>query len=274
MRDAYRLLPGYRQTYSEAAAVLVASRATHAQLPESCRDRAVYIPENAIDPERFDLFAEGPIRTPLRVAFVGRLVPYKGADMLIEATAELIRAGRLRLDIIGDGPDRGALEALARDRGVAADVRLDGWVPHRELASRLVESDVFGFPSVREFGGGVVLEAMALGLVPVVADYAGPAELVTDETGVRVPIGTREEVVAGFRRAFERLVDDPEPLREMGRRGRDRVMRLFTWTRKAEQVHRVYDWVLGRAPKPDFGMPLVDVPASESEAGERDPDAA
>jgi len=58
-----------------------------------------------------------------------------------------------------------------------------GWVNHLEIPRRLAAADVFGFPSIREFGGAVVLEAMAQGCVPLIVNYGGPAELATRETG-------------------------------------------------------------------------------------------
>ncbi|HXJ23264.1 MAG TPA: glycosyltransferase, partial [Polyangia bacterium] len=150
------------------------------------------------------------------------------------------------------------LKQLAADLGVADRTRLDGWVENARLQERLVESDVLGFPSVREFGGGVVLEAMALGLVPVVVDYAGPAELVTDATGFRVPLGARADIVLRLREVLARLVAAPETVRGIGRRARNRVLSLFTWSHKARQTLAVYDWVLGRGPRPDFGAPFPD----------------
>uniref|UniRef100_A0ACD5GNA8 Uncharacterized protein n=1 Tax=Desertifilum tharense IPPAS B-1220 TaxID=1781255 RepID=A0ACD5GNA8_9CYAN len=62
------------------------SRNTWEQMPEQYRAKSVYIPENAIDPQRYSLRSGVP-QTPVKVAFVGRLVPYKGADMLLEAAA-------------------------------------------------------------------------------------------------------------------------------------------------------------------------------------------
>jgi alpha-maltose-1-phosphate synthase len=273
VRDVYRLLPGYGETRTHSAAIIAGSRATLEQLPPEARRRAVYLPENAIDPERFPRAREGAVSTPLKVAFVGRLVAYKGADMLLEAAAPLVRAGRMVVDIIGDGPERSTLIALAAELGCANGVRLEGWVEHRALGERLLEADVFAFPSVREFGGGVVLEAMALGLVPVVADYGGPAELVTEETGYRVPMGSRRELIARFRAALEKLVEDGSGLREMGARGRARVQELFTWEAKAHQTREIYRWVLGERERPDFGMPLGENVPSGRE-GQRDSEAA
>ena len=90
VRNAFKLLPGYRSTRRDASAIVVASRDTLAQMPASCRDRCIYIPENGIDPERFGLVRERVAQLPLRCVFLGRLVPYKGADLLIKASAELI----------------------------------------------------------------------------------------------------------------------------------------------------------------------------------------
>jgi starch synthase len=220
------------------------------------QDRCVYVPENAIDPDRFPL----PVRTspsgPLRVAFIGRLVPYKGADMLIQAAAPLVRAGKVQLNIIGDGPQMAELQALVQREQLTAGVTLAGWVAHGDLQQRLEGSHVLGFPSVREFGGGVVLEAMALGLVPLVVNYAGPGELVTDQTGYRVPLGDRNAIVHSLHDILARLAHDRSELGPIAQRARRRVLARFTWAAKAAQIEKVYDWVAGLRAKPDFGMPF------------------
>jgi len=256
VRGLHKLLPGYRSTRKNAAATLVGSQITMSQVPDYARERAVYLPENAIDPQRFSEPIARAVTTPLRAAFVGRLVPLKGVDMLLEAAAPLLGNGELLLDIIGDGPERPQLEAMVEAEGIAEAVTFAGFVPHEDLSARLVQSDLFVFPSIREFGGGAVLEAMALGLLPVIVDYAGPSELVTDDTGVLVPLGSRSEIVSRLREELSGLIAEPHVIRERGERARERALSLFTWDAKAAQTLEVYRWVLGERDKPDFGMPL------------------
>jgi glycosyltransferase involved in cell wall biosynthesis len=256
-RSAYKLLPASRSTRKAASAILVGSRAVWNEMPSSLHEKCVYMPENAVDPARFNKQVDGPLEGPLRVCFIGRLVPYKGADMLIEAAAELCRAGKLRLDIVGDGPEMKRLETLVASHDLGSMVELAGWVDHKRVQDRLVQSEVFAFPSVREFGGGVALEAMALGLVPVVLDYAGPAELVTEDTGFKVPMGNRQDVIDGFRSVLEELSMRRADLPAIGRRARKRVFDLFTWDAKARHTRDVYRWVLGReSTRPTGGLSL------------------
>ncbi len=269
VRRLYRLLPGYGATRRQAAAIVAGSRDTLGQMPGWARGKCVYIPENGIDPGRFSARRTRRAGKPLRLVFVGRLVPYKGADMLIEAAAPLIRSGDAVLELIGDGPQaeelRGLIERLGVDRGVT----MTGWVKHTELPARLVEHDLFVFPSVREFGGGVALEAMAVGLPAMVMDYAGPAELVTEETGFLIEMGSREDVVARLRAALERLARSPEEIDDRSSAAVERVERLFTWEAKARQTLEVYEWVTGRrVERPDFGMPLREA-RGRDEAGAR-----
>jgi glycosyltransferase involved in cell wall biosynthesis len=256
VRDAHRLLPGYRSMRDAASAILVGSRATFQQLGERWRAQAVYLPENAIAAVPPSSGAPRALGQALRVIFVGRLVPYKGADMLIEACAELVRAGRVYLEIVGDGPERPALERRARELGLGNGIGFSGWLAHAAVGERLRQAHVLGFPSIREFGGGVVIEAMAAGAVPVVVDYAGPAELVTPRTGCLVPLGPRAAIIAGVRESILRLANQEAERVAMAEAARERVGRWFTWERKAEQIAAVYDWVRGHAGKPDFGMPL------------------
>ena len=246
VRGAYRLLPGRRSTL-DAAAILVGSRYTESEIPADVRARCVYLPENAVDPARFSRRAEHR-PGPLRACFIGRLVPYKGPDMLLEAAAPLLRDGRLSLDMIGDGPLLPALKDQAERDRTAAAVRFHGWLAHDRVQDVAAECGLLAFPSVREFGGGVVLEAMALGLAPLIVDYAGPGELVTEATGFKVPLGRRAEIVVGVRAALERIAAEPGVLAVRGAEARARVHEHFTWARKAEQVAEVYDWVLGRRP--------------------------
>jgi glycosyltransferase involved in cell wall biosynthesis len=255
VRGAHKLLPGYRSTRRDAAAILVGSVDTWGQL-DGHHDRCVYVPENGIDPARFKARADQGGALPLRLAFVGRLVPYKGCDLVLDAAAELLRTGRATLDVIGDGPQLPLLRQKVEALGLGGAVRLDGWVAHTGIAERLARSQVLAFPSIREFGGGVVLEAMATGLVPVVVDYAGPAEHVTDACGFRIPLGSPAEITARLRVVLESLAADPPLRARLAAEGLRRIEASYTWQAKAAQVLEVYRWVLGGGGRPGWGMPF------------------
>jgi starch synthase len=259
VRDASKLLPGYYATRRAASAILIGSRDTWEQMPASFHRKCIYIPENAIDPARFAARRTRRAANPIRCVFIGRLVPYKGADMLIEAAAPLVRGGRVSLEIIGDGPQMPDLKAQIAREQIESGVNLAGWIDHSRLQDRLLEADLFTFPSIREFGGAVVLEAMAVGVVPVIVDYGGPAELVTDRTGWSLPMGSRQEIVDRLRSLLANLADHPEQIDARSDPARQRAHRLFTWDAKADQVIAAYRWALDPSlPKPDFGMPLPD----------------
>ena len=253
IRSAYKLMPGYRSTLDCAAAVIAGSKDTLRQVPEKFHGKCIYLPENAIDPARFSLSAEPCPHGQLSACFVGRLVPYKGPDMLIESLAPLLRDGLLRLDIIGDGPMMPTLRDLVQRERLEGCVTLHGWVEHARVQDIMRRSQLLTFPSIREFGGGVVLEAMALGLVPVVVDYAGPGELVTDDVGFKVPVGARAEIVASLRAVVRGLCGNPAQIPALSKNARNRAHTFFTWDAKAAQIMQVYAWVLGqRVDKPIF----------------------
>lgn len=254
LRGAYKLNPLRGRSLAAAAAILAGSRHTESEIPARHRDKTIWLPENAIDPARFNKLAPQDLSGPLRACFIGRLVPYKGPDMVLDAIAPLAQAGRLVLDVIGDGPMRAGLQAQARQLGIEDAVTFHGNLPHQAVQDVAARANLLTFPSIREFGGGVVLEAMALGVVPMVVDYAGPGELVTEATGFKIPIGPRDGIVSGLRAALEGVLADPSVLPGLAQAARSRALRDFTWDAKARQIARVYAWILagkpGAAPVP------------------------
>ena len=240
VRSAYKALPGRRRTLADASAIIVGSRHTLSEIPARHQSKCHYVPENAIDPSRFSRRTLPFSGGPLRLCFVGRLVPYKGPDMLLEAAAPLLREGLVHLDLVGDGPLMEQLKTYVKAEHLAANVTLHGWVAHQSVQDVLCNSHLLAFPSVREFGGGVVLEAMASGVVPLVVDYAGPGELVDDEVGFKVPLSDRDGIVEAFRSRLLSLCDDPTALASLSIQCSDRVARQFTWDAKAQTIMGIY----------------------------------
>ncbi|MEM6638007.1 MAG: glycosyltransferase [Pseudomonadota bacterium] len=248
VRSIYKLSPSRASMLRHASVLIAGSRHTGSEIPGRYARKIAYIPENAIDPKRFNKCAAQDISGPLRGAFVGRLVPYKGCDMLLDAAAPLIRSGMLKLDIIGDGPMKESLQAQAKALHTEGGVTFHGWKNHGEVQDILSNCNLLTFPSVREFGGGVVLEAMALGVVPVIVDYAGPAELVDDGLGYKVPLGTRQEVTQALSETLLGIVRNPSPLPGMAAAARARVAMTYTWDAKADQILEIYDWLASGQP--------------------------
>jgi glycosyltransferase involved in cell wall biosynthesis len=245
VRSAYKLLPGVRSTVSRAAAVIAGSRHTQEEVARlGRRDDVFYMPENGIS-ERF-LASEASRQEghPLKVCFVGRLVPYKGPDILLEALLPLLKAERVHADVVGDGPMMDELKGFVVQHDLSKTVTLHGWQSHESVREILSRSHVLGFPSIREFGGGVVLEAMALGVVPVVVNYGGPGELVDPEIGYGIPLGPRPLLVQSVRGAIEELLNDATRRSVLSARALARVRERHTWSRKAQQIGAIYKQVV------------------------------
>ncbi|GAA6168899.1 hypothetical protein NBRC116591_27100 [Sessilibacter corallicola] len=258
VRDFYKLLPGYLSLRKHSDCLLAGSLATKNQIPDQFQDKVLYIPENAIDLNRFSVNHTHKTNNIIKAAFVGRLVPYKGPDIALRAIAPFLKSGSMEFDIFGDGPMREELSQLIKQLGVESSVKMHGFVENKKLQQKLQDSDLFLFPSLREFGGAAVMEAMALGLVPVVVDYAGPSEYVTEMSGYKIPLAPREELIRAFQ---EKLYYIKNNIRELERKrsmGKKRITEHYSWERKTDQILEVYDWVLGRSSKPQFYTPPLD----------------
>jgi glycosyltransferase involved in cell wall biosynthesis len=245
LRGLYRRLPYYRSTYARLAGVIAGSRHTATEVPRSFRGLRFYLPENGVDPARFPVASDWPApRGRFRFLTVGRLVPYKGVDLILEAmrASPALRACELR--VVGDGPEKERLHALTREYGLESNISFAGWVDQQKLAGEFAGAQAFAFPSLREFGGGVVLEALASGLPAVVVDYGGPGELVTPECGILLTMKPRAELVPQLRRGMEELAGDPARCRALGRAACRRVREQFTWASKAARLVEIYREVL------------------------------
>ncbi|MFT3787501.1 MAG: glycosyltransferase [Tepidisphaeraceae bacterium] len=256
LRGLYRFAPGYRSSRRDAAAILIGSRATWDQMPARYRDKCFYVSENAIDPTRFTRRRERRAEVPIRCAFVGRLVPYKGGLMLLEAASDLLRAGKLTIDFVGDGPQEQDLRGFVSTHQLAG-VTFHGKVPHERVQDVLASADLLTFPSIREFGGAVAAEAMAVGVVPVVPAYGGLGEIVTDDTGFRLPIGPPQQLIRDLRTLLSGLVEHPAAIDARSEPARRRANELFTWDAKARTVEQVWNWLLKRSEKPSLPPPSV-----------------
>jgi|HubBroStandDraft_3_1064219.scaffolds.fasta_scaffold01870_6 teichuronic acid biosynthesis glycosyltransferase TuaC len=170
---------------------------------------------------------------------VGHLVARKRHADVLRAVAVLTkRHPALRYAIVGDGPERIALEGLATRLGVADRVEFRGQLPPAEAIEQARACTLFAMPSTEEAFGVAYIEAMAGG-VPAIGcrGEPGPEEIAAAGDGfVLVPPGDIERLT----QRIDELLSDPQRLREAGIRARETVAANFTWERCGEQTLAAY----------------------------------
>jgi phosphatidylinositol alpha-1,6-mannosyltransferase len=178
---------------------------------------------------------------------VGRWDPterYKGADTLISALSRVLQASPdVFLVLVGGGEDRSRLEKLARDQGVSDRTRFLENLTPAELFASYASCDIFALPSRGEGFGLVFLEAMAHGKPVIGGAHGGVPDVIEDGvTGWLVPHGDIERLSG----ALESLLADPARARDMGARGRDRLLPTFSFKQFQSRLKQVLSDVLDR----------------------------
>ncbi|HEY8053047.1 MAG TPA: glycosyltransferase [Steroidobacteraceae bacterium] len=189
-----------------------------------------------VDPDAFPP-RTNPVRTagaPFRLISVGRLSAPKGYPVLIEAVALLRARGRnVDLTLVGEGPERAALEPLIALRGLGNCVHLAGACNHDRVAEYYEASDAFVLSSFLEGVPVVLMEAMAMELPCVATWITGIPEIIESGVdGLLVPPASAGAIAD----AVERLIDDPQHARQLGVAARQKVLAKYHLGRNVERL--------------------------------------
>jgi|GEM_PF-44852 len=193
----------------------------------------LHIVHCGVEPERYT--APKIAHIPINALFVGRLSGVKGVPVLLEAMTRM-QASDLHLTLIGDGPDRPALEQQVREFGLGKRVTFAGYKSQSEVAEGLRRSDMLILPSFAEGLPVVLMEALAAECPVIATRIAGVAELVEDgRSGLIVSPGDANALAE----AMDLLAEDPAKRARMGAAGRRMVEAEFTITTEVARLARL-----------------------------------
>lgn len=191
--------------------------------------------------------------SPIIIGTVKTMAPHYGIDTLINSVTMLVGelkrerpdlATRVRLRLVGDGPQTDTLKAHARSCGIADIVEFSGRVKHQCVPGQLRKLDIYVALSRRESFGVAVIEAGACGLPVVVSDVGGlPEVVVAGKTGFVVP---RDDAAAAAN-ALLQLVLDPELRHRMGAAGRNHVVSQYDWKDNVRAMIDLYGRVIAES---------------------------
>ncbi len=179
-------------------------------------------------------------RDEVNLLYVGRVVRTKGTRDAVRAMAQVSASTRVKLTIIGDGDDLEACRREAAELGVTEKVDFLGWRTKPEVDAHLANADVFLFPSFREPTGGVLLEALRHSLPCITCDYGGPAHIVDDSCGIRVPPAPEADFAQDIAAAIDCLADDPGLRHQLAKGASWRAENEFDWKSKRRRIGAIY----------------------------------
>ncbi len=244
--------PVRRRMVRRARALIVCNRETKAKLRRAYDTKIHFFPVNGIGPE--DMVAREAVvpsqaSKPFHVFMAGRFHRLKGFPLAIRAFAAFAaKAPDARFLIIGGGPEEHRIRRLILDLGLEDKVELRGWQPRAEVVREMKNCDVFLFPSFRDGGGAVIVEAMASGKPVICLDTAGPGFHIEPEWGIKLVPREPSLLVEDMAGALEKLYRDEDERLRIGRAALRRAEDYYLWDRLGDRMMGIYESAL-KTPK-------------------------
>ncbi|MFN0085246.1 MAG: glycosyltransferase family 4 protein [Blastocatellia bacterium] len=226
---------------------LAATQATIRSISPRHRQRAVSMLENGVDLNRFTpaSWPEPPSAgNPLKLLFVGRLIPFKALPLLLEAMERVRNEIPMKLTIVGAGPMEREWKERTDSMGLSGEVDFVGERTLDQISEHMRSAHVFCLPSVRESGGAVLIEAMASARPVIAVAFGGPAEIVDDGVGRGIAPDGPESVIQGLAQALRDVYRNPEAWRARGAEGRRRAEEKYAWDAKIKAALQLYRQVM------------------------------
>jgi len=235
-----------RLCQKKAKAILVCNYETRDKVPAELRWKVHMFPVNSISKENI-VESNTPVTKNdlFRILSVGRLRPLKGFGLAIKAYAEFSKKYPQSIfEIIGDGIEESRLKSLTKQLKVDKRVIFSPWLPRNEVMRRMNYCDVFLFPSFREGGGAVIVEAMANGKPVIGLATGGPAFHIQPEWGIKIIPSAYDQILADIVTALERLYLDSNLRLSLGKAALQRAKDYYLLDRLGEKLEFIYKQAL------------------------------
>jgi glycosyltransferase involved in cell wall biosynthesis len=196
------------------------------------------VPSIGLKTSNLEFQPKQPRSGPLRLIFVGNIITLKGLDLALEALKSSKTDAVFTL--VGSGRFESAAKRYVAANGLASRVFFTGRKPRNECLSLYREHDVFLFPSLHDTGGYAVIEAMFNELPVICLDCGGPSVAVDVGCGIRVPAGTRSQVIERLANAIEWYDKNPAAQISDGKSARQKILKDYDWDNKGVQMNDLY----------------------------------
>jgi len=244
----FRHDPFFIKGQNRADAILVCNWDSMNHLPDNWSQKAHLFPVSGVSSA--DLSIPLPNRIDnckFRVLSAGSLIRVKGFGLAVKAFKIFTdKYPNSKLSIVGEGPEESRLRTFIRDSNLEDKIELLGAIPRDDLLAKLASSDVFLFPSLRDGGGTVVIEAMSASKPVVCLDIGGPGLHINDECGIKLTPTSPEETARNIASALERLYLDEDLRITLGQAARKRAETDYHWDKLGERLMVIYQPILHR----------------------------
>ena len=238
-------LPLIKRTLKNSFAILVSNQESLAKL-------------SAVHPRSYELFPANAVRIPqvakydpgegvLKVLAAGSMVRIRAYDLVLKAISELPVRYRtpISLTFLGDGPDLKRLRRKVRILNLEKNVSFLGKKTRQETIAFMATANLLVFPSLRDSGGSVVAEAMAMGLPVLSFRLGGPASMLEAGGGFLIEADSPKKVAGRIGNKLVSILEQRSLLLEESSRGRTNARRLFSWDDRIARVEKIYQSACG-----------------------------
>ena len=244
----FRHDPFFTRGQVRAKALLVCNKEAQLGISRRLAKKVYLFPVSGVSSEDLAIQPESNGRKKhFRVLSAGALIRVKGFGIAIKAFKLFVdKHPDATFSIIGSGPEGPRLKALVQDAQIEQKVEFLQWVPRDTLLKEMRGYDVFLFPSLRDGGGTVVIEAMSAAKPVVCLDVGGPGTHISDDCGIKVTPDSPQHAIEQLADALERLYLDEELRLRLGRGAREKAEKVYLWERLGEQLMNIYRDALNR----------------------------
>lgn len=242
-----RILAGYLNLIipgkKKAQVLLVSNERTASVLPKGYLGKLYYVIESGVDLKLFKPRTEyAPMANQVvRVVYMARFVDQKGIPYLVEAFSRASSEANIVLELIGNGELFEETQAQVKRLGIEDKVNFHGWMQIDKADDLIRKCDIYMVPAIRDCGGCAQLEAMAIGLPVIAANWAGPGQYTDESSGILVDVDTVEGFIDGLAHAIVKLANSPELRVQLGQGAKQRVRSDYLdWDSKVERVIEIF----------------------------------